>query len=190
MHEQHCSLEGEIDADDVRSWHWVAFDQGAKGEDDGNGSGDEGKGKAVGALRLVPPSPKKDHERQEEGEKKDEQGRPIQPNHHPTSLWDGREPYVQLGRMATLSEYRGCGVAKQLLNAAMDWAGQNKDKFRVEGADEDGDGDKREGWRGLVLSHAQRNVRRWYEKMGFVEDDGLGVWWEEGIEHVGMWKRV
>lgn len=45
-------------------------------------------------------------------------------------------------------------------------------------------------WKGLILVHAQLNRLGTYEKWGFVRDEQLGTWWEEGIEHVAMWRRV
>jgi len=42
----------------------------------------------------------------------------------------------------------------------------------------------------LVLVHAQVDVERMYEGLGFVRDEGLGRWEEEGIMHVGMFRRV
>lgn len=42
----------------------------------------------------------------------------------------------------------------------------------------------------MVLVHAQVSVEKVWEKMGFVTDPRLGRWDEEGIEHLGMWKRV
>ena len=45
-------------------------------------------------------------------------------------------------------------------------------------------------WKGLIGAHAQMEVKGWYEKLGFEVDKGMGVWIEEGIEHVGVWRRV
>ncbi|KAL9051130.1 MAG: hypothetical protein Q9162_006202 [Coniocarpon cinnabarinum] len=45
-------------------------------------------------------------------------------------------------------------------------------------------------WKGLVLVHAQKHLEKTYAKWGFVRDDALGVWDEEGIDHIGMWRRV
>ena len=45
-------------------------------------------------------------------------------------------------------------------------------------------------WKGLVLIHAQQHLERVYNKWGFVRDETLGVWDEEGIDHIGMWRRV
>lgn len=47
-----------------------------------------------------------------------------------------------------------------------------------------------ERWQGLVLVHAQVGVEGWYTSLGFERDEGMGVWVEEGIGHVGMWRRV
>ena len=45
-------------------------------------------------------------------------------------------------------------------------------------------------WKGLVLVHAQKHLERSYARWGFVRDEALGVWDEEGIDHIGMWRRV
>ncbi|KAL8639157.1 MAG: hypothetical protein Q9228_003779, partial [Teloschistes exilis] len=97
--EQKCSLESEIDDDDRRSWHWVAL------------SGEE----AVGTMRLVPVQEKahgveKDGEEWEGGEEKR-----TQPRKGRTNMWDGAEAYIKIGRMATLKEYRGSGIARSLV---------------------------------------------------------------------------
>lgn len=133
----------------------------------------------MGTMRLVPVQEKahgveKDGEEGEGGE-----GKRTQPRKGRTDIWDGAEAYIKIGRMATLKEYRGSGIARSLVDGSMVWAAGHKREL----------GGKAE-WKGLVLSHAQKVVKGWWEKMGFVVDEGLGVWWEEGIEHVGMWRRV
>lgn len=45
-------------------------------------------------------------------------------------------------------------------------------------------------WNGLVCVHAQEQVVKAWEKWGFQVDEGMGVWWEEGIRHVGMFQRL
>lgn len=45
-------------------------------------------------------------------------------------------------------------------------------------------------FRGLVLVHAQKTVEKVWTNHGFVKDESMGVWFEEEIEHVGMWKRI
>ncbi|KAI0484249.1 acetyltransferase [Xylariaceae sp. FL0804] len=46
-----------------------------------------------------------------------------------TTLHDGREAYVKLGRVAVLRDFRGRGVAAQLWRAAADWLRQNPAHF-------------------------------------------------------------
>lgn len=184
--EQHCSLAGEIDADDARSWHWIAFD----GE------------QPVATLRLVPVPTTTEAEGQgeekevvvmekehvdlhDEAEGRDE--RMSEPYHGATKMWDGREPYIKIGRMATLAEYRGRGIAKRLIEESLAWAETHAAELSSQGGEQVGSIPL---WKGLVLSHAQKDVQGWWGKMGFEVDEGLGVWWEEGIEHVGMWRRL
>ena len=183
--EQKCPLDAEIDADDARSWHWVAFD----GE------------RPVATLRLVPIAiattkgegevVEKEKERIDscDGDaEEDKEKRVTEPYHGATKMWDGREPYIKIGRMATLKAYRGQGVAKRLIEESLAWAKTHAAELSSQGMEEGGD--NRPLWKGLVLSHAQKSVQGWWGRMGFEVDVGLGVWWEEGIEHVGMWRRV
>ncbi len=143
--EQRCALEPELDEDDPRSWHWVAYYTGGPGPD-----------QAVSVIRIVPP--------------------PHAP--HPNDFHDpDEEPYVKLGRVATMPEARGKGINRLLTKEAFRWLAANRDEVG-------------NGWKGLILCHAQVNVEKMYAKLGFVTDDKLGRWDEEGIEHLGMWKRV
>ncbi|KAL8809553.1 MAG: hypothetical protein Q9223_003022 [Gallowayella weberi] len=189
--EQHCSIANEIDTDDARSWHWIAFD------------GDV----PVSTLRLVPVSGKlpkngtgerseqpvmeKEHlcVANEEGMEGD--GKMTEPRHGATGMWDGREGYIKIGRMATLSSHRGMGIAQRLIEEALIWATLHAADLSSS-CDGDGKGESKAAlkWEGLVLSHAQKSVHGWWTKMGFEVDEGLGEWWEEEIEHVGMWRRV
>ena len=159
----------------------------------------------VGTIRLVPPP----HGRHPEAGRRyrgdevagsgcsdgDGQGK----GDRATSLHDGKEAYVKLGRLATLKEYRGLGLGRLLVNTALEWVAKRAE-LMVEGprdpVEREREGNLEVGgeeggeWRGLVLVHAQRGVVGWYRALGFLEDEGMGVWWEEGIEHVGMWRRV
>ena len=123
-----------------------------------------------------------DGDADEEGEKQ-----VTEPCHGATEIWDGREPYIKIGRMATLAAYRGQGIAKRLIEESLAWAKTHAAELSSQGGEEAGDGPR---WKGLVLSHAQKSVQGWWGKMGFEVDVGLGVGWEEGIEHVGMWRIV
>ncbi|KAI0025634.1 hypothetical protein F4780DRAFT_216527 [Xylariomycetidae sp. FL0641] len=113
-----------------------------------------------------------------------------------TAFHDGREPYVKLGRMAVVPEFRGRRIAGQLWSAARQWleahpaafnpsvAGLGMDQLRVGAASEI------PKWNGLVCVHAQETAVRLYEKWGFQVDEGMGKWFEEGIPHVGMFQRL
>ncbi len=152
-------------------------------------------------MRLVPVStaPEEEEEQREEVVAMEREyvdlpngdnainGRLTEPYHGATRMWDGREPYIKIGRMATLEEYRGRGIAQRLIDESLDWAKSHAVELSSDESREVGDVPQ---WRGLVLSHAQKNIKEWWGRMGFVIDEGLGVWWEEGIEHVGMWRRV
>ena len=121
-------------------------------------------------------------------------------------MHDGREPYVKLGRLATLKEYRGLGLGRMLVTAALDWAARNAETLREDAAsgenELEGEGVIRERetaqgklglgeeWKGSVLVHAQTEVQGFWRSLGFERDEKLGIWVEEGIDHIGMWKRV
>ena len=192
VHEQHCALETELDADDPRSWHWVAqcAEHNSLGAGDSNEDGlrDEIGFVSVGTLRLVPPPHAKhpvpgsrlrgDEVVHTIREPESEPGEGGEGRDRATSLHDGIEPYVKLGRLAALAEWRGKGVGRVLVEGALEWA-------RRYGMEEVGG-----GWKGLVLIHAQGDMEGWWGRIGFVRDEGMGEWWEEGIRHVGMWRRV
>lgn len=118
----------------------------------------------------------------------------------PSSQNPNNESYIKIGRLATLAPYRKLGLGRMLLETALEWASKNpqlilpppsaasREAARIEGrVDVD---DVYEAWRGLVLIHAQSNLQKWYIKLGFTLDSSMGEWKEEGIAHVGMWKRI
>ena len=202
VHEQCCSFETEIDDDDARSWHWVVYASVSgpkvftkKDVDNPTEEGrrvSEGGKVAVGTVRLVPPphpkhpTPGKRYAGDDVGE-----ASVIGEPDRATDLHDGREAYVKLGRMATLKEYRGLGLGRLLVNTALEWAAKHPDNV-YEGPEDPVEREKMEGsaWKGLVLVHAQSDIEKFWASFGFVRDDGMGEWWEEGIRHVGMWKRL
>ncbi|KAM7203960.1 putative acyl n-acyltransferase [Rhypophila sp. PSN 637] len=47
----------------------------------------------------------------------------------PTTYHDGQEVYVKLGRLAVLKEFRGHGIATQLIRAAFEWMMRHKNGF-------------------------------------------------------------
>lgn len=117
-------------------------------------------------------------------------------------MWDGAEPYIKLGRLATVPPRRGLGLARALVETVLAWATENASVLRsASGAEllgggggggedaEMGDG-RGNGWSGLVLTHAQVSAEKFWARMGFVTDPGMGTWGEDGIRHVAMWRRV
>lgn len=42
-------------------------------------------------------------------------------------------------------------------------------------------------WKGLVLAHAQVGLEKFYNNFSFEKDESMGVWDEEGMDHIGMW---
>jgi predicted GNAT family N-acyltransferase len=151
----------------------------------------------VGTVRLVPPihtsgtSRKDSHSSTSETAVVDSSvGYP-----HPTTF--PGEPYVRLGRLATLAEYRGFGLSRLLINAALEYARNNGKIIFPPPSPAETEAAKVEGrpvpepWKGLVIAHAQeeRSVGLW-KRWGFVVDEGMGQWDEEGMMHVGMWKRL
>lgn len=161
--EQNCSADGEIDGDDGSSWHWVIHAPLILG----------GEVLPAATIRLIPAPAQSDP---------DDVNAIEGPNHAGSTMWDHKEPYVMIGRLATIKEFRGRGYGRVLVEAALEYAGENAGSMvNGEGLGE---------WKGLVFAHAQKEVERWYHGLRFVSDEGMGRWCEEGIEHVGIWKRV
>ncbi|GKZ32868.1 hypothetical protein AbraIFM66950_002512 [Aspergillus brasiliensis] len=175
IREQNCTPEGEIDSDDPRSWQWVVYADQEHTNSNTNGEGINPTPVAV--IRLVPP-PHPPHEILT----------------HPETAsslpeWDLKsELYVKLTRVAVVKEWRGCGLGRVLVDEALKWAVQSRGE--IERAFREVTGGVEGEWKGLVLVHAQVQVEGMYRRLGFETDEGLGRWDEEGIEHVGMWRRV
>jgi GNAT superfamily N-acetyltransferase len=114
----------------------------------------------------------------------------------PTTFHDGKEPYIKIGRIAVLKEFRGNGLSNLLANSALTWAKQNPTFFNPSvtemGMEKIGASSIVEipVWKGLTCVHAQEQVQKQWAKWGFVLDEGMGTWVEEGINHVGMFQRL
>lgn len=198
--EQHVPPENELDTDDERSFHWVLYVSVAQMTREGGRKGSETSKIPAATMRLVPPphSPHPNsggggHQSGHADRSKQAQARTK------TSRWyDGNEPYVKLGRLATIPAYRGLGLAGLIMGCALEWAGSHPFSIvpmpsptSTEAAKVGRGGlEQRQEWKGLVLAHAQKRLEGMYKKFGFEKDEGMGVWIEEGIEHVGMWKRI
>lgn len=113
-----------------------------------------------------------------------------------TTYHDGKEPYVKLGRLAVLKEFRGAGIARLLVSAALSWMLQNFTFFNpsVKSVGMDSMNASNIGeipvWKGLICVHAQEGVAKTWEKWGFKVDEEFGTFMEEGIPHVGMFQRL
>ncbi|CAK7271363.1 hypothetical protein SEPCBS57363_004579 [Sporothrix epigloea] len=106
-----------------------------------------------------------------------------------TSLHNGKEPYIKLGRIAVLSNCRGLRLGQYLVQTALYWIKANPTYF-----DQHDPGaaaaTAETKFDGLVCVHAQVHALGFYIRLGFVVDEDMGTWWEEGIPHVGMLLRL
>jgi len=209
--DQGVPLENELDGDDARSFHWIVYasvgtstssppaslpkattqpesaGHSRKTSRDLNeerrNSGSTASRVAVGTIRLVPP-PHTSHD----------STTPSGGNEYPQ--FEPSEPYIKLGRLATLPPYRNIGLSKLLVNAALEWATHHPKEVvkPLSPAEEEarklGHGEEQQQWKGLVLVHAQAQVEGFWARYGFVRSAEMGTWIEEGIEHIGMAKRI
>ena len=214
VHEQHVPLENELDDDDPRCWHWVVYASvGNRAASPAASRSPTGKGRQsstasrvpVGTIRLVPPphpphaQPGTHHQiDNSEGTDRVALTRDAG-NAGPTSTHNPHnEPYIKLGRLSVLKEYRKMRLGKLLVDTVLGWAAQHPDDVLPAVSAMDVEAAKVEGndkevtmrWKGLVLVHAQTQVERTWQHYGFVKDEGMGEWAEEGIMHVGMWRRL
>ncbi|KAK4545227.1 hypothetical protein LTR36_003406 [Oleoguttula mirabilis] len=205
--EQKVPLENEFDEDDERSFHWVVYASIPAKQSSPTGTTQNGNGTVdparriststkipIGTLRLVPP-PHPPHPTPGSHHKADALNRDLRKDS--TIVHDGKEAYVKLGRMAVIPEFRGAGISKLLLETALAFAKEHPyeimprfDPTKVEALRQESDRGAGIDWKGLVLLHAQVGVQKVYKKYGFETDESMGVWNEEGIDHVGMWKRL
>lgn len=102
---------------------------------------------------------------------------PPHPPHPNGNIYQNEEPYIKLTRVAVLASFRGRGLGKALPEKALAWATKHGNEIA-------------DGWRGMVLIHAQTTVEKLYQQLGFQTDSNLGQWDEEGIRHIGMWRRI
>ncbi|KAJ2988471.1 hypothetical protein NUW58_g2608 [Xylaria curta] len=113
-----------------------------------------------------------------------------------TDLHDGKEPYIKLGRVAVVSEFRKHNIADQIWNAAKNWLQENPAYFNPSvkelGFDVMRVSDAHDipKWNGLVCVHAPESDIKFYERWGFQVDKGMGKFSEDEIPHVGMFQRL
>jgi predicted GNAT family N-acyltransferase len=219
--EQGVPLEAEFDEDDARSWHWVAYasvastssppkdlrtDSPNTPAEDARRASASASRMPVATIRLIPP-PHGPNKYLEDAKMEDKHADADPPSEDVASAHPS-EPYVKLGRLATLKPYRGMGLAGLLINAVFDFAKLNPDTIykppsptAMERAHVTEHGKEQQlAWDGLIMIHAQAQIKKMWEKHGFSEElrnDKGEVeiaaephWMEEDIEHIGMWKRI
>lgn len=209
--EQHVPLENEYDEDDPRSCHWVVYasinEKIETDERDEQGNKKRHSvttSQPIGTIRLVPfphpPHPEPGSSYAADALETADKAEQTVPRPYivdrATTYHDGKEPYIKLGRLAVLQEFRGSGLAKLLVSAAITWAQQNPayfnpsvEKMGMENLNAVSIS-QIPVWRGLLCVHAQEQVIKVWEKYGFELDEKMGTWVEEGINHVGMFKRI
>lgn len=204
--EQGVPLANEFDSDDARSCHWVVYASANEVTEPEETDTDIVKPKEsgtktrpIGTIRLVP-FPHGPHPEPGAVYTFEPTTAPYPPPPYiidrATTYHDGKELYIKLGRIAVLPEFRGHKIANLLVSTALTWAQRNPSSFNptVEkyGVEKLGSVDAGEvpEWKGLVCVHAQEQVAKAWSKWGFKVDDGMGMWDEEGIMHVGMFQRL
>jgi predicted GNAT family N-acyltransferase len=222
VEEQGVPSENEFDPDDPRSCHWVAYASVNTLEEqeirnvEGNiiqPRRSVTRTTPIGTIRVVPFP----HEPHPELGGEYWNGELMNPSHtdkitesterrlsmqmpfgtdRKTTLHDGKEPYVKIGRLAVLKGYRSHGIAKLLVSTVLNWLRQNQSYFdpsvKEMGLEQLGAESTVEipKWTGLVCVHAQEQVAPFWAKWGFQLDEGMGKWMEEGLPHVGMFQRL
>ncbi|KAG6060199.1 hypothetical protein E4U17_004872 [Claviceps sp. LM77 group G4] len=216
VEEQHVPLENELDADDPRSCHWVVYAivDGSAEKEVRHHAGNvtqprksSTRSKPVGTIRAVPfphephPKPGTEYWNGQLMSTGKETAHSLSTNStldrgldRATTFHNGKEPYIKLGRLAVVKEYRGHGFSKLLVQTALTWLQSHPTFFKLGSAEVAQTGGptktKVSKWDGLVCVHAQKEAIGLWEKWGFWIDEEMGSWWEEGIPHVGMFKRV
>lgn len=188
--EQGVALENELDEDDARSFHWTVYasmparydsaerEGGQNGQKEGGGRRQSSSTKIpIGTIRLVPP-PHFDH-----------------PNGGmSTDVHKAGEAYIKLGRLAVIKEFRKAGISKLLIDTAMQFIREHPNSFNPQPdantVETYGQHRTTGDFTGLILVHAQTGVQKVWKRYGFETDASMGTWMEEGIEHIGMWKRL
>lgn len=185
--EQNGKLENEVDEDDARSFHWVAYASIPAKAATTNGDSSVGVERRsssstkipIGTIRLVPPP------------------HPPLPGHDKRSPQingeETQEAYIKLAKLAVIKEFRKAGISKLLIETALSYArnhpyevGPQLDPASME-ALKKGLG---MSFKGLVLVHSPLRAQKLWRKYGFELDKSLGTWDEGGIESVAMWRRL
>lgn len=203
VHEQGVPLENEVDFDDRRCFTWTAYasvpghiqpalEEGAHPMRKQSTS----TKLAIGTIRLIPPPNTTNHTFDKH---RNMDGTPHSGSSTKSSFHNGREPFLTMGRLAILPEFRKVGVSKLLIESALTMAHDypqiiseppssalKEDLHAHLGLSLDTSTE----WNGLVLIYAQIGLQKFWAKYGFEVDEAMGIWDEEGMDHVAMWKRI
>uniref|UniRef100_L2G063 Gcn5-related n-acetyltransferase n=1 Tax=Colletotrichum fructicola (strain Nara gc5) TaxID=1213859 RepID=L2G063_COLFN len=214
--EQAVPAENEFDADDSRACHWVSYASVSKVVEqevldaDGNivkPRRSSTRATPIGTIRLVPfphdPHPKDGGvywdgklEEIKVGAGGGSEAVETATEEMKSPVKEDGVPYVKLGRLAVIEGFRGHRISLLLVNTVLAWLKEKPSYFdpsiKEMGLEQIGASTAEEvpKWKGLVCVHAQKQVVEMWEKMGFTVDEGMGTWWEEGIEHKGMFMRL
>jgi predicted GNAT family N-acyltransferase len=207
VYEQGVPLENELDFDDRRCYTWTAY-ASVPGYVKHVPEGSHPLRKQststkcpIGTIRLIPPPNSTNHTFDNH---RNMDGTPFTGKKIASLVHNGREPYITLGRLAILKEFRKLGISKLLIDSALTmahdyphiisehptalFAEDLKSHLHVDDLGLKTDEDF--AWNGLVLIHAQIGLQKFWARYGFEVDEGMGIWDEEGMDHVGMWKRL
>lgn len=157
----------------------------------------------AGTLRLIPPP---------HGPNKYKLTKPVAHPDDDTPITERMshtdEPYIKLGRLSVVGVFRNNNVARMLLHAAIKFAAEQPELLYIPPSPttrelvalNSPNSTRPLSWQGLVFIHAQLQLVPMWRKLGYsetlrdeqgnVEIDAEPRWVEEGIEHVGMWKRI
>ncbi|KAK5166620.1 uncharacterized protein LTR77_008163 [Saxophila tyrrhenica] len=195
VQEQGVPLENELDDEDALAFHWVAYasvpdkvrsDPSSPEMSPQGGRKDSGRRIStstkmpIGTIRATPvPYP---------------QQHPHPNGKYETAVHKNNEAYVRIGRLSVVKEFRKAGIAKLLVDTALGFISAHPYEtfayYDQAATSQAGSGAQSVDFRGLVLVHSQTGVQKVWRKYGFETDESMGEWDEEGILHVGMWKRL
>lgn len=207
VHEQGVPLENELDFDDRRCYTWTAY-ASVPGHIKPVPEGGHPLRKqststklAIGTIRLIPPPNTTTHAFDKH---RNMDGTPFTGKKITSLVHNGSEPFVTLGRLAILQDFRKLGLSKLLIDSALTmahdyphiiserpnavFAEDLRTHLKIDDLGLKNDEDF--AWNGLVLVHAQIGLQKFWARYGFEVDEGMGIWDEEGMDHVGMWKRL
>jgi len=207
VHEQGVPLENELDFDDRRCFTWTAYasvpghtqpapDSSSTAHWHPMRKPSTSTKLAIGTIRLIPPPNTINHAFDKH---RNMDGSPYSHSTIKSSFHNGRECFITLGRLAILREFRGVGVSKLLIDSALtlahDYPHIISEPPTTAHAEELNAHlgltlDTNTEWNGLVLIHAQIGLQKFWKRYGFEVDEAMGIWDEEGMDHVAMWKRL